>query len=126
MLIELHEPFVKKYGLTEAALWGALCQNFYKYNMSYPDVYAQKDAMGKVSIKVPADGLEKVLGVKRVAQTRALRTLEEAGLITLTKEGMPQTRTVRFTELGVEIAYKTLDNMVCNVRHTQKDIAVEV
>ena len=108
MLVMLNNELLHKIGLQEAVLWGVLCGKFYYGGMTEEEIEDEVEAIVNGSIKVPASRIENLLGIKRVAQTNAIKKLESAGLIKCRVSGMPATRTISFTDRGVMLVIETL------------------
>ena len=115
MIIHLYRPILHNLGLTEAAVWGALCNEFYEPKMNHDYVCdVAVHALSK-EIKMTADKLEMLIGVKRVAQNRAIKNLVEWGYIECKVKGVPGTRTISFTSKGVNELCETLDELIYDI-----------
>lgn len=108
MLVMLDEKILHEIGMQEAVLWGVLCGKFYYGGMCEDDVEDSIEHIVNGFIKIPTARIEKLLGIKRVAQKNALKKLENAGLIHCRVLGMPATRHVCFTDDGAKLVVKTL------------------
>lgn len=111
MVIPVHAPILHKLGPVEAMLWGVLCRKYYRPHMTKSEVEEVIKQLKDEQIKAPADRLEDLIGVKRVAQDRAIKSLEETGYITCKVMGIPATRTIMFTDKGIVAVYQTMCDM---------------